>query len=114
MNVQNVGKRELLDFSQFLKKVHDNNYKPLSPANQSQGGFEKSGQSHIKREPRYDYVGYADSVFGHQSKIDAPGYRINLGNEMGMADASGVSGIFNMPANESLDTENFIKRLGEF
>jgi len=114
MNVQNVGKRELLDFDQFLKKVHDNNYKPLSIENQSEGGFEKSGLSKIQREPRYDYAGYADSVFGHQSKINSPGYRINLGHESGMTDASPLGNVFSMGTNESLDSDNFIKRLSDF
>lgn len=114
MNVQNVGKRELLDFDQFLKKVHDNNYKPLSPEHQSEGGLEKSGLSKIQRQPGYDYAGYADSVFGNQSKIDAPGYRINLGSEAGMVDASGVGNVFNMNTSESLDSDNLIKRLSDF
>ena len=67
MNQQNVAKREVLDYKEFLGKVHDNTYKPLSPAHQSEGGLEKSGLSQIKREPAYDFVGYADAVFGHQS-----------------------------------------------
>jgi hypothetical protein len=114
MNVQNVAQRELLDFSQFLKKVHDNDYKPLSPANQSEGGLAKSGQSHIKREPRYDYAGYADAVFGHQSKIDSPGYRIDINGKSGMMDVGGFGNVSNMGTNESLDNESFIKRLSDF
>lgn len=72
MNLNDVSKRDILDFDKFLKKVHDNNYKPLSPENQ-EGDPGLSGLSTIKREPAYDYAGYADSVFGKESKIGYPG-----------------------------------------
>lgn len=115
MNIQNVTQREILDFKKFLSKVHDNTYKPLSGENQSGEISPKSGQSEIKREPAYDYAGYADSVFGKQSKIDAPGYRINMGSdEKGMVDAPGVGGIFNMDASESLNIDSTITRLKDF
>jgi hypothetical protein len=115
MNIQNVSQREILDFEKFLSKVHDNTYKPLSGENQSGEISSKSGQSEIKREPAYDYAGYADSVFGHKSKIDAPGYRINTKEDKtGMVDAPGVGGIFNMDASESLDIDSNIKRLKDF
>lgn len=84
MNLQNVGKREVLDFPEFLKKVHDDKFKPFIPENQvPQPG--KTGLSKITRQPAYDYAGYADSVFAHQSKVDVPGIRLNLGK--GFADA---------------------------
>jgi hypothetical protein len=72
MNLNDVSKRDILDFDKFLKKVHDNNYKPLAPENQ-EGDPGLSGLSPIKREPAYDYAGYADSVFGKESKIGYPG-----------------------------------------
>lgn len=72
MNLNDVSKRDILDFDQFLKKVHDYNYKPLAPENQ-EGDPGLSGLSPIKREPAYDYAGYADSVFGKESKIGYPG-----------------------------------------
>jgi hypothetical protein len=72
MNLNDVSKRDILDFDKFLKKVHDNNYKPLSPENQ-EGDPGLSGLSTIKREPAYDYVGYSDSVFGKESIIRYPG-----------------------------------------
>jgi hypothetical protein len=72
MNLNDVSKRDVLDFDKFLKKVHDNNYKPLSPENQ-EGDPGLSGLSTIKREPAYDYVGYSDSVFGKESIIRYPG-----------------------------------------
>lgn len=114
MNQQNVAKREVLDFDKFLTKVHDDTYRPFSAENQT-AQPEKTGLSKITREPAYDYAGYADSVFGNQSKIDAPGYRINMGNnKVGMVDAPGVGGIFNTGTNESENTDSFIKRLSDF
>lgn len=115
MNIQNVAQREILDFKKFLSKVHDNTYKPLSGENQSGEISPKSGQSEIKREPAYDHVGYADSVFAKQSKIDAPGYRINMGAEKsGMVDAPGIGGVFNMNTSESLNIDSKITRLKDF
>jgi len=114
MNQQNVAKREVLDYKQFLGKVHDNTYKPLSPAHQSEGGLEKSGLSQIKREPAYDFVGYVDSVFNHQSKIDSTGFRISIDGKAGMMDAAAPGGVSSFGTNESLDTENLIKRLNDF
>jgi hypothetical protein len=114
MNIQNVAQREILDFKKFLSKVHDNTYKPLSGENQSGEISHKSGQSEIKREPAYDYAGYADSVFGNKSKIDAPGYRIDLNGKPGMMDVAGFGNITNMGTNESLDSDSFIKSLSDF
>ena len=71
MNLNNISKREVLDFDQFRNKVHDENFKP-----QNQNGEvdpEKSGLHDIKREPAFDFVGYADSVFAGQSKIGYAG-----------------------------------------
>jgi hypothetical protein len=60
-------------------------------------------------------AGYADSVFAKQSKIDAPGYRINMGSDKtGMVDAPGVGGIFNMDTSESLNIDSAITRLKDF
>ena len=118
MNLNNVSQREVLNFENFLKKVHDNNYKPLSPANQSLGGMEKSGLSAIKREPAYDFVGYADSVFGHKSKIDVPGVRMQMGDKTtGYLDSTAGLGMTQiMATTESLNVENRgkILRLNEF
>jgi hypothetical protein len=101
MNINNVSQREILDFEAFKTKVHDNNYKPLAPANQSEGGLEKSGIHDIKREPAYDFVGYANSVFGNQSKIDVPGVRIDVNDKGGMADSPGFGTSFNVNTSES-------------
>lgn len=113
MNQNDVAKREVLEFQDFLKKVHDNTYNPFSEDNQKDSS-DRTGLSNIKREPAYDYAGYADSVFGGESKIDSPGYRLKLGDESGIADASGQSGIFNMGTNESNSGFEPLKRLDEF
>jgi len=66
MNIRNVKKRETLTFEQFLK-VTD---KPFDKKNLSKE--KRDGLNTIKREKAYDFVGYADAVFNHQSKIDYP------------------------------------------
>lgn len=114
MNVNDVAQREILDFQHFLKKVHDNDYKPLSTENQSEGGLAKSGLHAIKREPAYDFVGYADAVFGDKSKIDVPGVRITMGEKSGMADSPGFGTSFDASTNESEETSNLLKRLSDF
>ena len=114
MNIKNISKRELLDFSQFVGKVHDEKYKPLSPSNQSQGGYEKSGFSKIKREPAYDHVGYADSVFNNQSKIDVPGIRIKGNDSEYKEDATGFGVSSIIHATESLINDFSLARIKDF
>lgn len=114
MNINNVAQREILDFEAFKGKVHDNTYKPLAPASQSQGGIEKSGLHSIKREPAYDFVGYADAVFGNQSKIDVPGVRIKVGESGGMADSPGFGTSFDVSTNESDGSFEGLVRLSDF
>ena len=107
MNQQDVSKREILEFQDFLKKVHDDTYKPFSKENQHDSS-DKTGFHTIKREPAYDHVGYADSVFGGKSKINSPGYRIDMNGKNVMVDASGQGGIFDMGTNESQSFEGII------
>ena len=108
MNIQNVTQREILDFKKFLSKVHDNTYKPLSGENQSGEISPKSGQSEIKREPAYDYAGYADSVFAKNSKIDVPGGRIEI--KKGQIDAISTGNAFST-SGVTFESETQIKRL---
>ena len=111
MNQKDVSKRDILDFEKFLTKVHDDKYKPFAPVNQTNGN-DANGLSKIKREPRYDFVGYADAVFAHDSKIDVPGYRVEAGGKSGMADAGAFGTAFNTSESESND--GFIKKLSDF
>jgi hypothetical protein len=111
MNQKDVSKRDILDFEKFLTKVHDDKYKPFAPVNQEDRS-DASGLSKIKREARYDFVGYADAVFAHDSKIDVPGYRVDAGGKSGMADAGAFGTAFNTSESENNDV--FIKRLSDF
>ena len=104
MNISDVAKREVLDFKQFLNKVHDFNYKPLDPKNQTDSS-DKTGLHKIQRQHQYDYVGYADSVFNNQSGIDIPGYNSrgdrDYLNGIG-GDISTTGSAFNMDTSESV------------
>jgi hypothetical protein len=119
MDIQNVGKREILDYKQFLGKVHDDTYKPFAPDNQKEQR-EKTGLSTIERQPAFDFVGYADAVFGNRSKIDVPGYRTTDSSGSFMADAGSFGNVFNMDTSESenysdlYSGENYIKKLEDF
>lgn len=114
MNLKNVSQREILNFDQFLGKVHDNKYKPLAPSNQSQGGLDKSGLSVIKREPAYDHVGYADAYFKNTSRINVPGVRIDKKDDILFKDATGFGTSSLMSATESIQIPSNLKRLEDF
>lgn len=113
MNQKDVSKRDILDFEKFLTKVHDDKYKPFAPVNQTNAN-DASGLSKIKREPRYDFVGYADAVFGHESKINVPGYRVDDNGKSGMSDAGAFGTAFDSNTSESETNEGFIRRLSDF
>jgi hypothetical protein len=120
MNINDVSKREILDFKQFLGKVMDNNYKPFDPENQKDS-FDRTGLHVIKREPAYDWVGYANAIWSpDQAGIIFPGY-----NDKGNRDYTNMVGlnpgdpnsVFNMDTSESEnhDSKGFqILRLEDF
>jgi len=120
MNINDVSKREVLDFKEFRSKVHDESFKPLNPENQ-QDSSEKTGLHHISRNPAYDFVGYADAVFGGKSKIDLPGYNSSGDREYTIANASPsivnspnssiANGVIGGALGESL---SYIKTLNKF
>lgn len=117
MNINDVSKREILDFKQFLGKVMDNTYKPFEPENQK-NSFDRTGLHIIKREPAYDYVGYANSVFSpDKAGIVVPGYNATDSREY--VNAIGGVGIVQkianaLKANEGLESDNSLKRLSDF
>ena len=117
MNINDVSKREILDFKQFLGKVMDNNYKPLDAKNQKDS-FDRTGLHFIKREPAYDYVGYANAVFSpDKAGIDVPGYNATDGRDY--VNAIGGVGLVQkitnaLKANESVETDSNLKRLKDF
>jgi hypothetical protein len=67
MHQKDVKKREILEFKEFLKVIND----PWNPKNMSKE--DRSPFHEIKLEKPYEYVGYGDAIFKHQSKIDYPG-----------------------------------------
>lgn len=115
MNINDVSKRETLDFQDFKKMVHDEQYKPLSPKNQKDSS-EKTGLSKVKRNPAFDFVGYADSVFGKESHIDVPGYNSKGKRRYDIQNAA--PSIVNSPNTASFMGESkgdcFIMKLNEF
>ena len=122
MNINDVSKREVLDFDKFKKKVHDETFKPFAAENQ-EGGEGKTGLHKIKREPAYDWVGYADAVFSpEKAGIEVPGYNADGDREYNIANAG--PSIVNAPNSaqtlssalgESEINESFsIKRLEDF
>jgi hypothetical protein len=117
MNINDVSKREILDFDQFRKKVHDENFKPFSEENQTSTEG-RSGLHKIKREPAYDWVGYADAVFSpEKAGIQVPGYNAfgerNYINGVGSTNIDpGMRATMDTSENESY--EFFISRLNEF
>jgi len=117
MNINDVSKREILDFKQFLGKVMDNTYKPLSPENQKDSS-DRTGLHVIKREPAYDWVGYANAVFSpDQAGIEVPGY--NATDNRQYVNAIGGVGIVQkianaIKANESEEIDSTLKRLKDF
>lgn len=118
MNINDVAKREVLDFEQFRKKVHDYSFKPLDAENQ-EGSEGKSGLHKIKREPAYDWVGYADAVFNpEKAGIEVPGYNSKGDREyingVGISDLSNPGMISTMETSESKVNEAIITRLKDF
>jgi len=112
MNINNVAKREILDYKDFLGKVMDNSFKPLAPENQK-NSYDRTGFHRIKREPAYDFVGYADAVFSpERAGIGLPGY--NAGGHRQYINAIGGPGLATTTnESESLDYTK-IKRLKDF
>lgn len=114
MNINDVSKREVLDFDQFKGKVHDSDYKPLAPKNQ-EGEPGRSGLHNIKREPAFDFVGYADSVFAGVSKIGYAGLSFrdpDTGQLIMNPDSGGITHM----GTEISESENTTKiiRLSDF
>lgn len=117
MNIQNVSKREVLDFDQFRAKVMDSDFKPLAPENQDPDSKEKTGLHAIKRQPAFDHIGYADAVFNpERAGISVPGYNDQgdrkytdgIGSDLGQPNS-----VFNMDTSESLLTKTLNSKEGD-
>jgi hypothetical protein len=121
MNLQDVSKREILDFKEFRSKVMDYNFKPLDPKNQDPLSKEKSGLSKIKRQPAYDYVGYANAVFSpEKAGIVFPGYNDKGNREyinMAGINPGDPNSVFNMDTSESQNFDSgdfYLLRIEDF
>lgn len=115
MNITDISKREVLDFKQFLGKVHDDKYKPLAPENQPDSS-DRTGLHRIERQPQYDYVGYADAAFKNTSGIGVPGYNARGDRQYinGIGGDVSINGsVFNMDTSESLK-ESRITNFNDF
>jgi len=89
MNLEDVSKREILDFKQFRSRVMDDTFKALDPSVQDPLSSSKTGLHKIKREPAYDWVGYANAIWSpNQAGITFPGY-----NDKGRRDYTNMVGI---------------------
>jgi hypothetical protein len=120
MNLEDVSKREILDFKQFRSRVMDDTFNYLAPDVQDPLSGDKTGLHTIKREPAYDWVGYANAIWSP----DQAGI-IFLDNDKGNRDYTNMVGlnpgdpnsVFNMDTSESEnhDSEGFeILRLEDF
>ena len=123
MNLEDVSRREILDFSQFRSRVMDDTFKPLDPSVQDPLSSSKSGLHKIKREPAFDYIGYANALFSPEDAgIVFPGY--NVKGKRDYVNAVGLdwgnfnpNTVFNMDTNESqnFDPEGFqLLKLSDF
>jgi len=117
MNIQNVAKREVLDYKQFRSKVMDSDFKPLAPENQDPESKDKTGLHVIKREPAFDHIGYADAVFNpERAGISVPGYNDEgnrpYTNGVGV-DLGQPNTVFNMDTSESLLVQNLKSTEGD-
>jgi hypothetical protein len=89
MNLEDISKREVLDFKQFRSRVMDDTFKPLAPEVQDPLSSSKTGLHSIKREPAYDWVGYANAIWSpEEAGITFPGY-----NDKGKRDYTNMAGI---------------------
>lgn len=118
MNLQDVSKREILDFKQFRSRVMDDTFKPLDPSVQDPLSGDKTGLSNIKREPAFDYIGYANSIWSpDQAGISVPGYNAD-GNRAyvnGVGFVPQQNATFKTNESEELNSDDFqVLKLEDF
>ncbi len=114
MNLEDVSKREVLDFKQFRSRVMDDTFNYLAPEVQDPLSGDKTGLHTIKREPAYDWVGYANAIWSpDQAGIITTG-SVAKGNrdyttQGGEMNIDQPNSVFNMDTSESKnhDSEEF-------
>ena len=122
MNLEDVSKREVLDFKQFRSRVMDDTFNYLAPDVQDPLSGDKTGLHTIKREPAYDWVGYANAIWSpDKAGIILPGNGAEGNRDYttadGLTSAQRPNSVFNMDTSESEnhDSEGFkILRLEDF
>ena len=122
MNLEDVSKREVLDFKQFRSRVMDDTFNYLAPEVQDPLSGDKTGLHTIKREPAYDWVGYANAIWSpDKAGIILPGNGAEGNRDYttadGLTSAQMPNSVFNMDTSESEnhDSEGFkILRLEDF
>lgn len=83
----------------------DDTFKYLAPDVQDPLSSSKTGLHDIKREPAYDYVGYANAIWSpDKAGITFPGYNDN--GDRNYVNMAGINpgdpnSVFNMDASES-------------
>jgi hypothetical protein len=118
MNLEDVSKREVLDFKQFRSRVMDDTFNYLAPDVQDPLSGDKTGLHTIKREPAYDWVGYANAIWSpDEAGIIVPGNGANGNRDYTTADGLTSAQMPNSITNESenSDSEGFkVLRLEDF
>ena len=118
MNLEDVSKREVLDFKQFRSRVMDDTFKYLAPDVQDPLSSDKTGLHTIKREPAYDWVGYANAIWSpDQAGIIVPGNGAKGDRDYTTIDGITSAQMPNSITNESenSDSEGFkVLRLEDF
>lgn len=111
MNLEDVSKREILDFKQFRSRVMDDTFYYLAPDVQDPLSSSKTGLHTIKREPAYDWVGYANAIWSpDQAGIILPGNGAEGNRDYttadGLTSAQMPNSAFNMNTSESEDNDS--------
>jgi hypothetical protein len=122
MNLEDVSKREVLDFKQFRSRVMDDTFKYLAPDVQDPLSSDKTGLHTIKREPAYDWVGYANAIWSPDEAGIITTGSVAKGNrdyttQGGEMNIDQPNSVFNMDTSESesFDAEGFsVVRLKDF
>lgn len=113
MNLEDVSRREILDFNQFRSRVMDDTFKPLAPEVQDPLSSSKTGLHKIKRESAYDWVGYANAIWSpEEAGIVFPGYNDkgnrNYTNMVGLnpGDPNSIT-LMDTSESENFDSDSF-------
>jgi hypothetical protein len=96
----------------------DDTFKPLAPSVQDPLSGSKTGLHDIKREPAFDYIGYANAIWSpDQAGIAVPGYNAD-GNRSyvnGVGFVPQQNATFRTNESEEINPEDFqVLRLEDF